>query len=52
MLWVGSAMTVLIAAMWLLVVFYHVRAVLRRRMMMPGLDEDKGESDLEDEKEG
>ena len=45
-LWVGSAMTILIVAMWIFVFSSHVRAVLRKQIMMPGKDEDKGESPI------
>lgn len=45
-LWVGSAMTILIVITWISVFVCHVWAVLTERMMMPGMDEDKGEEDL------
>ena len=44
-LWVGSAMTILIVITWLAVLVSHAKALLTRRIMMPGLDEDKGEED-------
>lgn len=42
-LWVGSMMTVLLVGMWIFVFACHVRAVLRKDILMPGKDEDKGE---------
>lgn len=39
-LWVASAMTILIVAVWLLVLAFHIKAVLTKRIMMPGVDED------------
>lgn len=41
-LWVGSAMTILLVAMWIFVFVAHVRAVLTKQIMMPGKDEDAG----------
>lgn len=41
-LWVGSAMTILLVATWLFVLVMHAKAVWRREIMMPGKDEDKG----------
>ena len=41
--WVGSAMTILIVIAWSFVLCCHARALLTKRMMMPGLDEDKDE---------
>lgn len=43
--WVGSAMTILIVATWLFVLCSHAKALLTKRMMMPGLDEDKDQED-------
>lgn len=43
--WLGSVMTILLIVAWLFVFFSHARALLTRRMMMPGLDEDKDEVD-------
>lgn len=42
-LWVGSAMTILLVAMWIFIFVAQVRAVLRKDILMPGKDEDKGE---------
>lgn len=42
-LWVGSAMTILIVATWLFVLVSHATALWTKRMMMPGMDEDKNE---------
>ncbi|KAF2214496.1 hypothetical protein CERZMDRAFT_110779 [Cercospora zeae-maydis SCOH1-5] len=42
-LWVASTMTILLVTMWVFVFVMHVRAVLRKQIMMPGLDEDKDE---------
>ena len=39
--WVGSAMTILIVIAWLFVLCSHAYALYTRRIMMPGLDEDK-----------
>lgn len=41
-LWVGSAMTILLVIAWFAVAFFHAKAVLRKEIMMPGMDEDKG----------
>ncbi|KAL1301546.1 hypothetical protein AAFC00_005785 [Neodothiora populina] len=40
--WVGSIMSILIFAMWTFVIVNHIRALVTKRMMMPGMDEDKG----------
>lgn len=40
-LWVGSAMTILIVIIWCFVFFHHVNAVRRRKILWPGRDEDK-----------
>ncbi|KAM3422389.1 hypothetical protein BST61_g2743 [Cercospora zeina] len=42
-LWIASAMTILLVMMWIFVFVAHVRAVLQQRIMMPGMDEDKDE---------
>ncbi|CAD0109693.1 unnamed protein product, partial [Aureobasidium uvarum] len=39
--WVGSVMSVLVFVIWLFNLFAHARAVLTKRMMMPGQDEDQ-----------
>lgn len=39
--WVGSIMTIFIFITWLFVLCNHAKALLTKRMMMPGLDEDK-----------
>jgi predicted permease len=41
-LWVASAMTILLVAMWMFVVGSQIRAMWRQDIMMPGKDEDKG----------
>lgn len=41
-LWVGSAMTILLVAEWIFVFVAEVRAILRKDIIMPGKDEDKG----------
>ena len=43
-LWLGSVMTVLLVGMWMFVFVCHVRAVMQRQILMPGKDEDRGES--------
>ncbi|CAF9930802.1 MAG: hypothetical protein GOMPHAMPRED_005742 [Gomphillus americanus] len=40
--WVASAMTVIVVIVWLVVLGFNVRAVIRKEIMMPGMDEDKG----------
>ncbi|KXT14424.1 hypothetical protein AC579_8350 [Pseudocercospora musae] len=40
-LWVASIMTILLVAMWLFVSVCHLKAVVKKQIMMPGLDEDK-----------
>lgn len=42
-LWFSSVMTILLVATWLFVLVSHIRAVVQRKIMMPGMDEDKGE---------
>ena len=42
-LWVGSAMTILLVVAWMFIFVAQVRAVVRREILMPGRDEDKGE---------
>lgn len=41
--WVASAMTIVVVVTWFVVLFAHVRAVIRKKIMWPGRDEDKGE---------
>jgi tellurite resistance protein TehA-like permease len=41
--WVSSIMTIFLTAAWLFVISLHFRAVITKRIMMPGMDEDKGE---------
>lgn len=43
--WVGSIMSVLIFAGWLFNLVAHARAVLTKRILMPGRDEDRGEEE-------
>ncbi|KAH0289496.1 hypothetical protein M436DRAFT_48690 [Aureobasidium namibiae CBS 147.97] len=43
--WVGSIMSILVFIIWLFNIFAHARAVLTKRMMMPGQDEDQGEEE-------
>lgn len=38
--WVTSIMTILLIALWLYVMAAHVRAVVKKQVMMPGLGED------------
>lgn len=42
-LWLGSAMTIALVVMWIFVLVNHVRALWRRKILMPGTDEDRGE---------
>ncbi|KAI9640556.1 hypothetical protein NHQ30_010854 [Ciborinia camelliae] len=44
-LWVGSALTVGLVAVWGTVLACHVRAVLLKEVLWPGMDEDRGERD-------
>lgn len=46
-LWVGSAMSILIFITWLFVLCCHIRALVTRRMMMPDMDEDRGEEKMD-----
>jgi tellurite resistance protein TehA-like permease len=39
-LWVGSAMTILLVAMWMFVLQAHAQAIWKKDIMMPGKDED------------
>lgn len=42
-LWFATVMTILLVATWLFVLVSHINAVVKRKIMMPGMDEDKGE---------
>jgi tellurite resistance protein TehA-like permease len=42
-MWVASAMTILLVAAWLFVIAANTRAFLLRKITMPGKDEDRGE---------
>ena len=39
-LWVGSAMSIILVAAWLFVAVMHIRAVWKKQTMWPGKDED------------
>jgi len=41
--WVASAMTICIVVMWFVVLIAHIRAVVRKKILFPGRDEDRGE---------
>ena len=41
-LWVATVMTILLVVMWIFVFCMQVRAVLKKQILMPGKDEDKG----------
>lgn len=43
--WVGSIMSIFIFAAWLFVISHHIKALVTKRMMMPGMDEDEGGED-------
>lgn len=43
--WVGSIMSIFICIAWLFVITNHAKALFTKRMMMPGMDEDKGGED-------
>ncbi|KAK6008357.1 hypothetical protein QM012_000260 [Aureobasidium pullulans] len=43
--WVGSIMSILIFITWFLTLLAHARATIRKRLMMPGQDEDKDEDE-------
>jgi C4-dicarboxylate transporter/malic acid transport protein len=45
--WVTSAMTIVLVATWLLVLGFHVHAVLNKKIMGPGNDDEDKEEDLE-----
>lgn len=45
--WVGSAMTIVLVATWLLVFSFHVQAVLSKKIMGPGNDDEDKEEDFE-----
>ncbi|CAK3788106.1 malic acid transport [Lecanosticta acicola] len=47
-LWVASAMTVLLVVVWGFVFVSHMRAIWKRQIMMPGLDEDKDQYKADD----
>jgi tellurite resistance protein TehA-like permease len=40
--WVGSIMSIFIFIAWLFVLTNHIKALVTKRLMMPGMDEDKG----------
>jgi tellurite resistance protein TehA-like permease len=44
--WVGSIMSILVFIMWLFVICSHIFAVVTRKIMMHGQDEDVGEEKL------
>ena len=48
--WVASAMTIVLVATWLLVLGFHVQAVLNKKIMGPGNDDEDKEEDLEQER--
>lgn len=45
-MWLSSIMTIILVAAWIWVFIMNIRAVLRKDIMMPGKDEDKGESSV------
>ena len=45
--WVGSAMTIMLVATWFLVLVFHVHAVLTKKIMGPGNDDEDDEDDTE-----
>ncbi len=45
--WVTSAMTIVLVATWLLVLGFHIYAVLNKKIMGPGNDDEDKEEDLE-----
>ena len=49
-LWVGSAMTVVLVVVYLFVLGAYVRAVVRKQIIWPGRDEDAQHSDPEEQK--
>ena len=48
--WVGSAMTIMLVATWLLVLGFHVQAVLSKKIMGPNNDDEGKEEDLEQQR--
>lgn len=48
--WIGSAMTIVLVATWLFVFSFHVEAVLSKKIMGPGNDDEDKEEDLEQER--
>ncbi|EMC97870.1 hypothetical protein BAUCODRAFT_146479 [Baudoinia panamericana UAMH 10762] len=48
-MWVASAMAIVLVTMWFFVFISHVRAVLTKEIMMPGKDEDKDQYKWDDE---
>lgn len=44
-LWVGSALTIILVIVWLFVFAAHIRAVLLKQVLWPGKDEDQAERD-------
>lgn len=49
---VASAMTILIVIAWFIVLFSHVRAVIRGKLLWPGRDEDFGHYNPQKNKQG
>ncbi|KAK5686025.1 hypothetical protein LTS10_002138 [Elasticomyces elasticus] len=47
--WVASVMTIILVAVWLFVMAAHARAVIKKQVMMPGLDEDNDQYEDEDQ---
>ncbi len=48
--WVTSAMTIVLVATWLFVLSFHVKAVLHKKIMGPGNDDEDNEEDLAQER--
>jgi tellurite resistance protein TehA-like permease len=48
--WICSAVTIVLVSMWLLILGFHVQAVLSKKIMWPGKDDEDKEEDLEQER--
>jgi C4-dicarboxylate transporter/malic acid transport protein len=48
--WVTSGMTIVLVATWLVVLGFHIKAVLTKKIMGPGNDDEDNDEDLEQER--
>ncbi|CZR52264.1 related to C4-dicarboxylate transport protein [Phialocephala subalpina] len=51
-LWIGSAMTIMLVIVWIFCATMHIRAVLKKEILWPGKDEDHDQGGFTEEMEG